>query len=289
LPGSDAGAFFAVDVGGSSVKSGLVVNGGVERKAREPVARELHELLHQIVALVEGAAAPTWGLCIAGLVDPEPGVVRYAANLPLQDAPILELLEAELPRPTVFVNDLVAATVGEADGGTLALLQIGTGIAARFAVDGVVATSATGHAGEVGHLRFRTGGRPCRCGNRGCVEAYGSWGGIADRHAEAGRAAPVPAALLGEAETDEWARDVLDDALEAIGFAASALVAACDPGTLRIGGGVAAAWGETLGEAIRSALNEQVLPDLAAATVVEPAGLGDSAALLGLAALRLKV
>jgi predicted NBD/HSP70 family sugar kinase len=117
------------------------------------------------------------------------------------------------------------------------------------------------------------------------VEAYGSWGGIADRYAETGRPAPVPAALLREAEADEWARDVLDEALEAIGFAASALVAACDPGTLLVGGGVAAAWGQTLREAIRSALNEQVLPDVAAATVVEPAGLGDSAALLGLAAL----
>jgi predicted NBD/HSP70 family sugar kinase len=81
---------------------------------------------------------------------------------------------------------------------------------------------------------------------------------------------------------------VLDDALEAVGFAASALVAACDPGTLRVGGGVAAAWGETLLEAIRSALAERVLPDLAAATAVEGARLGDSAALLGLAALAMR-
>jgi glucokinase len=278
-------AFFAVDVGGSSVKSALVVDRKVEQLSIEPVARGLDELVRQIVRLYEAAAAATWGLCSAGLVDPERGIVRYATNLGLRDAPIVELLQAHVPPPQVFVNDLVAATVGEAGGGTLALLQVGTGIAGRCAVEGAVPSSANDQAGEVGHLRFRPGGLPCRCGNRGCAEAYGAWSGITDRYSEAGRPEPTPGSLLEEAQTDDWARQVLDDALEAIGFAASALVAVCDPGTLRVGGGVAAAWGETLLEAIRAALKEAVLPDVAAATVVEGAKLGDSAALVGLAAL----
>jgi glucokinase len=284
LPGS-AGGFLAVDVGGSSVKSALVVGGQLEQLSREPVARGLDSLVGQLARLHEAAAPAAWGLCSAGLVDPERGVVRYASNLGLRDAPLVERLEAEVPRPQVFVNDLVAATVGEADGGTLALLQIGTGIAGRCAVDGRVPSSATGQAGEVGHLRFRPDGLPCRCGNRGCAEAYGAWSGITDRYAEAGRPEPTPASVLEEAKTDHWAEEVLAEALEAIGFAASALVAVCDPGTLRVGGGVATAWGETLLDAIRSALNERVLPDVAAETVVEPAKLGDSAALVGLAVL----
>jgi glucokinase len=284
LPGS-SGGFFAVDVGGSSVKSAVVVDGEVVRQAREPVARDVEGLVRQLVCLREGAAAPAWGLCIAGLVDEENGLVRYAANLGLRDEPIVELLEEQGHKPQVFVNDLVAATVGEAGGGSLALLQVGTGIAARCAVDGRVPPSANGQAGEVGHLRFRAEGVRCRCGNRGCAEAYGGWGGIANRYAKGGRAAPTPAALLRDAESDEWARQVLMDALEAIGFAAAALVAACDPGTLRIGGGVAAAWGETLLASIRRELRERILPDVAAATVVESAKLGDSGAAVGLALL----
>jgi glucokinase len=224
-------------------------------------------------------------VCSAGLVDPERGIVRYASNLDLHDAPVVELLQARVPAPQVFANDLVAATIGEAGGETLALLQVGTGIAGRCAVQGRVPSSASGQAGEVGHLRFRPGGLPCRCGNHGCAEAYGAWSGITDRYSQAGRPEPTPASLLEEAQTDAWAEQILADALEGIGFAASALVAVCDPGTLRVGGGVAAAWGETLLEAIRAALKEAVLPDLAAATVVESAKLGDSAALLGLAAL----
>jgi glucokinase len=233
-----ADGFFAVDVGGSWIKSGFVVNGRVEDQAREPVAEDLDGLVVQLNRLADGR---DWGLCVPGLV--ENGTVRYAANLPFRDTPLPELLT---PRPRVFVNDLVAATVGEAAGGTLALLQIGTGIAARCAVDGRVLPG-----GEVGHLRFRDDGPPCRCGNRGCVETY-----------------------LRAAESD---------ALEAIGFAAAALVAAWDPGTLRLGGGVAAAWGEKLLEAVREAVAERVLPGTV--IKVEPARLGDAAALVGLAEL----
>lgn len=276
--------FFAVDVGGSSVKSALIVDGRVERPEREPVAAGLDGLVAQIAHLVAESETAEWGLCIAGLVDAECGTVRYAANLPLRDTPLPELLAAVTSPPRVFVNDLVAATVGEADGGTLVLLQVGTGIAGRCAVDGRIASPGP-HAGEVGHLGFREGGLPCRCGKSGCVEAYGGWGGILERYARETRPEPTPASLLLEAESDLWARGVLDDALEAISFAAAVLVAAWDPGTLRIGGGVAAQWGETLLEAVRSRLSESVLPSVAASTAVESTRLGDSAALLGLAEL----
>ncbi|HSC51734.1 MAG TPA: ROK family protein, partial [Gaiellaceae bacterium] len=237
----------------------------------------------QLRRIHDEAAVPSWGLCIAGLVDAERGVVRYASNLPLRETPLFELL----PEPAVFANDLVAATVGEADGGTLALLQVGTGIAGRCTVAGRV--DARPYAGEVGHLRFRPGGLRCRCGQDGCAEAYGAWAGILDRHAAAGRPEPTPGSLLAAAEHDAWAREVLDDALAAIGFAGSALVAACDPGVLRVGGGLASAWGVTLLAAVRASLNSSVLPDVAAATTVEPARLGEAAALHGLYRLSLEV
>ena len=283
--GPAADPFFAVDVGASWIKSGTVVDSRATEIAREPVARGLDALVAQLVRLHKDAGSPTWGLCVAGLVDRPSGLLRYSANLGLRDAPLVELLRTKTAAPAVFANDLDAAAVGEADGGTLALLQIGTGIAGRLVVAGEVPPSATGLAGEVGHLRFRDNGLRCRCGRRGCAEAYGSWAGIERRYQEAGRERPEPASVLAEAETDDWARGVLADALDALGFAAAALVAVSDPGTLRVGGGVGAAWGETLLAAIRSALGERVLPEVAAATSVESATLGDAAALAGLARL----
>jgi len=280
---AEAGPFLAVDVGGSSVKHALVEDGRLDAQGREEVAADLDGLVEQLREIREQAPASGWGLCIAGLVDADRGVVRYASNLPLRETPLVELL----PEPAVFANDLVAAAVGEAEGGTLALLQAGTGIAGRHAIAGRV--DARPYAGEVGHLRFRKNGLRCRCGQDGCAESYGAWGGILDRHAAAGRPEPTPGSLFAAAEDDDWSREVLDDALEAIGFAASALVAACDPGTLRVGGGLAAAWGETLLAAIRESLASSVLPDVAAATTVEQARHGDAAALLGLYRLSLEV
>lgn len=288
MEGSTNGPFLALDVGGSWIKSATVVDGEAQEHPREPVAHGLAELVSQIVDLYERAgegARLSWGLCVPGLVDAESGTVGYSVNLGLRDVPLLELLEAKLPRPRIFENDLVAAAVGEADGGTLALMQIGTGIAGRYAVDGAVLSSASGHAGEIGHLGFRPGGRACACGNRGCAEAYGGWGAVRSRYEEAGRPVISPTALLREAKVDPWAGEVLDDALEAIGFAAAALVAAWDPGTLRVGGGVAAAWGDTLLAAIRRNLEARVLPELAASTRVEASRLGERASLLGLYAL----
>lgn len=277
--------FLAVDVGGTAVKSGLVVDGAVETVSREPLEPGLDGLVGQLARIHGEAGAPDWGLCIAGILDLERGMVLHAVNLDLHDAPLLERLSPEVPAPRVFVNDLVAATVGEAGGNTLALLQVGAGMAGRCAFDGVVASAPRGHAGEVGHLRFRDDGLPCRCGNRGCAEAYGSWSGILERHGREGRAEPTPASLLRDAQSDEWSRGVLNDALDAVSFAAAALIAAWDPGTLRLGGGVAAAWGDTLLDAIRTGLPERLLPDLAAATTVEPARLGEAAPLVGLAEL----
>jgi glucokinase len=267
LPGE---AFFAVDVGATWVKSGLVAGGRAEDVAREPVARGLEALVAQIARLRDAAGADSWGLCVAGLVDAEAGSLRYSANLALRDAPLIELLAATGPAPAVFANDLDAAAIGEAGGGTLALLQVGTGIAGRYVVDGRVVPSASGHGGEVGHLRFRDGGLACSCGNRGCAEAYGSWGGITRRDPAAADPTTLPANVVAEA-------------YEAIGFAAAVLVATCDPGTLRIGGGLATAWGEALLEAVRRELSARVLPDVAASTAVERARQGDSAALVGLA------
>jgi glucokinase len=288
VEGTSNGPFIALDVGGSWIKSATIVDGDAEEHPREPVAHGIDELVGQIVQVYEragGGARMPWGLCLPGLVDADRGTVAYSVNLGLRNVPVLELLGAELPRPRVFENDLVAAAVGEAQGGALALIQIGTGIAGRFAVNGAVPSSASGHAGEIGHLRFRTDGRLCACGNRGCAEAYGGWGAVRRRYEEARRPVGSPATLLREAELDPWAREVLHDALEAIGFAAAALVAVSDPGTLRVGGGIAAAWGETLLAAVRRALKAQVLPEVAAATRVEGTKLGERASLLGLYAL----
>ena len=105
---------------------------------------------------------------------------------------------------------------------------------------------------------------------------------IRKRYSELGRTAPSALQVLADAATDRDAAELLDDALSAIAFAAAVVVIAYDPGTLRLGGGVAAAWGERLRAAVESGVADRVVPGLSERTRFELSRLGDRAPLLGL-------
>jgi glucokinase len=253
-----------VDVGATDVKWAVATDGALGAVQRTPTSRDsIRQLIDQLSGLHSDAAASEplpWALCTAGIVDTARGRILWSGNLGLEDEPIVERLAEAGSRPRFIVNDVDAAAVGEAAGGTLALLQIGSGVAGRIVVDGAALSSAHGYGGEVGHLVYLTGGRPCTCGLAGCVEAYAGMTTIRKRYAELGRTVPSALQVLADAASDRYAAELLDDALSAIAFAAAVVVIAYDPGTLRLGGGVAAAWGEKLRAAVESGVAERVPP-----------------------------
>jgi glucokinase len=275
-----------VDVGATDVKWAVATDGALGAVQRTPTSRDsIRQLIDQLSGLHSDAAASEplpWALCTAGIVDTARGRILWSGNLGLEDEPIVERLEEAGSRPRFIVNDVDAAAVGEAAGGTLALLQIGSGVAGRIVVDGAALSSAHGYGGEVGHLVYLTGGRPCTCGLAGCVEAYAGMTTIRKRYAELGRTVPSALQVLADAASDRYAAELLDDALSAIAFAAAVVVIAYDPGTLRLGGGVAAAWWEKLRAAVESGVAERVPPGLSKRTRFELSRLGERAPLLGL-------
>ena len=75
------------------------------------------------------------------------------------------------------------------------IVLVGSGVGAAVVTDGTSYRGATSSAGEWGHTTVVYGGRQCRCGARGCLEAYVGAEGILDRYRQAapgGR--PVPGA-----------------------------------------------------------------------------------------------
>lgn len=281
-----AGRLLVVDVGATDVKWAVAIDGALGAVQRAPTRRDsIRQLIDQLSGLHSDAAAGErlpWALCTAGIVDTTRGRILWSGNLGLEDEPIVERLAAAGSRPRLIVNDVDAAAVGEAAGGTLGLLQIGSGVAGRIVVDGAVLSGAHGYGGEVGHLVYLPGGRPCICGLAGCVEAYAGMRTIRKRYSELGRTAPSALQVLADAATDRYAAELLDDALSAIAFAAAVVVIASDPGTLRLGGGVAAAWGEKLRAAVESGVADRVPPGLSKRTRFELSRLGERAPLLGL-------
>ena len=93
------------------------------------------------------------------------------------------------------------------------------------------------NAGEIGHIVVEPGGRPCHCGNRGCLEQYVSLRaayqalGITDFDRD------TPEALARRLETgdpavEQWLRSTLDPMRKAINMMEGML----DPETIIVGG-----------------------------------------------------
>jgi glucokinase len=273
------------DVGGTRIKWALTADG--ERLAErgvEPSPSDAAGVLAALVALTRRFDATALLLALPGLVDPEAGVWRRSANLGARDVAVRAPLAEQGIAVEVLANDVGAAAAGEAAGGTLALLQLGSGVGARVVVDGRPIDGRHGMAGEVGHLVIDPAGPPCGCGRRGCVEAVAGWRAVRPQLERLG-VEPDPVRLLDDPAPPAQ-RALAETVFGALGFAAATLVTAADPGEIRLGGGLATAWGAEGAARVAAAMRDRLLEELAAATTVTTSRLGDDAALEGLLHLR---
>lgn len=265
---SGGGLAVGVDLGGTRIRTAVVdpdgrvvqshgdatdVEGGAAKVA-EDVVRSVRQCvpdLKQVRAL---------GVGVAGQVDTRTGIVRSAPNLRWKDFPLGTWLEDALEVPVAIENDVRAITWGEWLHGAgrgiddLVVLFVGTGVGGGIVSDGRVVTGDRGMAGEIGHLTLVSGGRPCTCGHRGCLEAYAGGWAIARRAAEAAEADAEAGRALNEAAAgdeltarhvsemaatgDPLARRILDETGRYLGAAVVGLVHVLNPRRVVLGGGV---------------------------------------------------
>ena len=199
----DGGFTFGVSIDHRRLVMVLVdITGGLRRQVTveiesltpEKVLRHVERLAINL-ARKEGANADRlWG---AGVVMPmlfENGapVAFGPTSMPAwQHVPIIERLSASLGIPVLVENDATAAAAGERFHGAGRRLRdffyvyIGVGVGGGMILSGHPYRGSTGRAGELGHIVVEPGGRPCACGNRGCLERYASLS--AAQHALDGR------------------------------------------------------------------------------------------------------
>ena len=172
-----------VDVGGTSVRAGVVDEHGVVldiARASTPGSQDaLEETIATVVSgLHERHDVRAVGLAVAGFVTPDRRSVMFAPHLAWRDVPVGDRLSGRLGIPVVLEHDANAATVAEyrfgaARGAKVAVLvAIGTGIGSGLLLDGKLFRGGYGVAPELGHLRVVPNGRACSCGKSGCWERY---------------------------------------------------------------------------------------------------------------------
>ncbi|RMH56380.1 MAG: ROK family transcriptional regulator [Deinococcus-Thermus bacterium] len=257
------------------------------RVALPPAPPRLEEALAQLQEAtaphLKGVRVLAAGLSVPGLLEPASGHLTLAPNLGWFDLPLLERFREALAGlglegiPAVVENEANAAAYGlYALGGLGAegedplilehcvYLSLGVGVGAGVVVGHKVYHGARFHAGEVGHIPLEPEGPPCRCGKRGCAEAFLSY----RRWLEA----PSEARL---AEMAERLAQLL-----------AVVLATLDPGRVVLGGPLVEATGEALLQAVRARLPRYALAvHTPEQVVLSP--LGREAALLGTGALAL--
>jgi glucokinase len=313
----DRKVVIGVDLGGTTVKAGVVAAGGsilYQNKfpsfADEGPSRVIQQIgasIRDAIKNTNGARVEGIGLGAPGVVDDE-GVVKSPPNFEHWDeVPLkVELRKAFPNLPIGVENDANAAAIAESRFGAgvdipnFLFVIWGTGVGGGIILNHKIYRGPTGAAGEVGHVTIDYSGPECNCGNIGCVEAYVGQRYLSHRTAErlksdphskilelvGGDASKIEPKYISEAAQmgDKIAREILVEAGELLGVAIASVMNIMDLRTSIIGGGISAA-GDFVIRAIQASVERRVLKPLRKDIQVLAAQLGNDAGILGAAGL----
>jgi predicted NBD/HSP70 family sugar kinase len=152
-----------------------------EERDPESVLACIAAIANRLAAEERTGRERIWG---AGVVMPmifengEPVAFGPTSMPAWQHVAVVERLSGLLGIPVLVENDATAAAVGEQLYGAGRRLKdffyvyIGVGVGGGMILSGHPYRGSAGRAGELGHVVVDPGGRPCACGNRGCLERY---------------------------------------------------------------------------------------------------------------------
>jgi glucokinase len=312
---TQAGQVLAIDIGGTKFAAGVAAGDGrLSHVAQVPTpsgpGADAERLWHALDALLDGVlreAGISGPAGLAGVGVGSGGPMEWPSGLvsPLnipgwRRFPLRDRLAARFSGLPVRVhNDAICLTAAEhwrgAGRGCRNMLGVvvSTGVGGGLILDGRLIAGASGNAGHIGHVVVEpdTGPR-CACGGRGCLEAIARGPAVAAWAQAQGWRPGQVAATARDLAADAAAGDpigkaALDRAGRALGLAITSATLLCDLELVSVGGGLAQA-GPLLFDPLHETVREHARLPFARGVRVVPAGLGQSAGLVGAAALILQ-
>jgi predicted NBD/HSP70 family sugar kinase len=239
------------------------------------------------------------GIGVPGVVEQGREAVVHAQTFGWNAVPLEGMLRAGTDA-TLYIDN-GATTLGQAEmwfgagrGARHAVIAlVGSGVGAAVMTNGVSYRGASSSAGEWGHTTIVYGGRACRCGANGCLEAYVGAEGVLDRWRQARRGRKVPGAdeesainaLLAAAETSDVAAAVLRETAGYLGAGIANLINLFNPERIVLGGWAGLALAGRLLPEIRESAAAHALRQPYAQTSIELCRLGPDAVSVGAATL----
>lgn len=302
--------YIGIDIGGTAVKIGSVDEDGTIHATETyavnfdgyetPILHTVVKSCHNFLEKYRENASEYAGIGVSatGAISTKKGVVEGTAGHIKNwiNSPIRQVMEQEFHIPTEVLNDANAAALGEAWIGAakgkkdVVVVTIGTGVGGGILMNGKILLGASGFAGELGHIPVQYEGEMCTCGNRGCLEHYGSTSALVRKV----RWAIQEGAIAGAADTPvdgRWifaqaatgnvvVQKILQEWIEVIASALVGFVHMFNPEQILIGGGVSAQ--EDLFIApVRSYVMKHVMPNFAKDLEICAAALKNEAGMVG--------
>jgi len=240
------------------------------------------------------------GVAVPGVVEQRDHAVVYGQSVGWDAVPLESMLRRRTSLPILVDNGARALGQAEkwfgaargAENAVIVLLGLGVGMC--IICNGEVYRGATGSAGEWGHTAVVAGGRTCRCGAAGCLEAYVGAGSVVEQYDQISRRRAVSrranleeqvTAIIAARASDSRAAQVLDEAVTYLGVGLAGLVNVFNPERVVVGGWLGRAFGQHLLPEIRAAAERQALRMPFRHVEIVPAQLGMDAVALGGATL----
>jgi len=158
-----------------------------EALPRRPGAMGVGELLDATDALLDRVCAKAGiarsdlsavGLGVPGFVDSQTGIAHWSPVLAERLVPLAKVLADRTGLPVHIDNDANLVTLAELWFGAgrkrsdFAVVTIEHGLGMGFVLNHRIYRGSQGLGMELGHLKVQMDGALCRCGQRGCLEAY---------------------------------------------------------------------------------------------------------------------
>ncbi|GER90091.1 sugar kinase [Dictyobacter vulcani] len=242
------------------------------------------------------------GLGVLGLVDHTDNDAVLAPSWQWQRVPLKELINQSLHIPLYLDNGAKTMALVElhmrktsATNETMIVANLGTGVGAGIVYEGKLYCGKTNSAGEWGHTVMALDGALCRCGRRGCLEAYVGAPAIITRFrqrvsdrseaCDEDETHALIAILEAAQHNDEVAIQVLQETAHYLGAGLANLVNLFNPQSIMLGGWVGTLLGPYLLPEVRRFVERYALKLPFDATQILVSQSGKDAGSIGAALL----
>lgn len=304
-----------IDVGGTSIKFGVVDGNRILNEISLPtyayenpdkVLAQVKTGIKNIFDLYPPEKFIGIGIGFPGIVDVDTGVVTSAPNFANWKRVEVRKTIAKFGLPVFIDNDANCAALGELYFGrgrklsNFVMVTLGTGVGGGIIINKKLFRGESGGAGEIGHITIDYSGPTCKCGKKGCVEAYAGNNYIKQRTIHKLHEYPdsiilelvehdlekIEPKVINDAakQGDQLAIKILSETGYYIGIGLANIANILDIKHFIIGGGVSNA-GRVLLKAIENSIKEHGVRNIVKDVVVTSAQLKNKAGILGAASL----